>query len=107
MAEDRERLAGISTPQVIAEAGVTYRQLDYWARTGLLHPVYLQTGNVGQGGQAREWSAEELRVARLMGRLTAAGINPRTAEQVARSPERRHELGPGIWIQVDQEAPGD
>jgi DNA-binding transcriptional MerR regulator len=94
---------GISTPELVAEAGVTYRQVDYWSRIGLLRPARIETGNIGQGGIAREWDAEELRVAQLMGRLTAAGIGPRTAEQVARSPKGRFEVGPGIWVEVDEQ----
>ena len=30
---------GFSGPQVCALVGITYRQLDYWARTGLLVPT--------------------------------------------------------------------
>ncbi len=29
---------GFSGPQVCTLVGITYRQLDYWARTGLLRP---------------------------------------------------------------------
>ena len=29
---------GFRGPQVCALVGITYRQLDYWARTGLLRP---------------------------------------------------------------------
>lgn len=102
-----EELAGISTPELVAEGGITYRQLDYWSRAGLLRPDWHEgKWGPGQGGRSRTWNAGEQRVARLMGRLTAAGINPRTAEQVARSPQGRYEIGPGIWIQVNEEVPG-
>lgn len=95
---------GVSTPRLVAETGVSYRQLDYWARIGLLHPVEHKSkgGSYGQGGMSRKWPAEEQRVARLMGRLTAAGITPRTAEQVARAPGGRFEVAPGIWVEISE-----
>ncbi len=75
------------------ELGITYRQLDYWVRLGLLKPLHL-----GGSGINREWTRAELEVARLMGRLVAAGLKPAVAEQLARS--RRSEIAPGVWIEV-------
>ena len=37
-AADQEEATGYRGPQVCSIVGITYRQLDYWARTGLLHP---------------------------------------------------------------------
>lgn len=95
----------ISTMDLVAKGCVTYRQVDYWSRARLLRPRILREAGRGQGGVSRWWDAEEQRVARLMGRLTAAGIMPRIAERVARSPQGRYEAGPGVWIQVDEEVP--
>ena len=77
------------------EAGITYRQLDFWVRRGFLRPVH-----DGGTGRSREWTRAELDVARLMGRLTAAGLPLETAHRVARSGESRAEIAPGIWIEV-------
>ncbi|MGH9285464.1 MAG: MerR family transcriptional regulator, partial [Acidimicrobiales bacterium] len=46
MAED-----GYRGPQVCAIVGITYRQLDYWARTGLLRPSIAEAR--GSGTQRR------------------------------------------------------
>ena len=75
------------------ELGISYRQLDNWVRLGLLRPLH-----VGGSGVNREWTRAELDVARLMGRLVAAGMKPALAERLARS--RRCEISPGIWIEV-------
>ena len=32
------RVGGFHGPQVCGLVGISYRQLDYWARTGLLQP---------------------------------------------------------------------
>ena len=75
------------------ELGITYRQLDYWVRLGLLRPLH-----TGGTGNAREWTRAELEVARLMGRLVAAGVKPALAEQLARS--RRCEVTSGLWLRL-------
>ena len=41
---------GYRGPQVCALVGITYRQLDYWARTGLLRPSLAEAK--GSGHQA-------------------------------------------------------
>lgn len=95
----------LSTPEMVAAAGITYRQIDYWSRTERLRPRIGHEPGRGQGGVYRQWDTAEVRVARLMGRLTAAGINPTTAEQAARAPQSRYEIGPGIWIHIEEEVP--
>ena len=52
--------SGYRGPQVCAIVGITYRQLDYWARTGLLRPSLVDAK--GSGSQravllpGRVWS---------------------------------------------------
>ncbi len=86
-----------------AEAGITCRRASYWAKAGLLHPDRIDTGNAGQGGITLEWDEAELRAARLMGRLTAAGVTPSLAAVIARKWPGIHEIAPGIRVQVDAE----
>jgi DNA-binding transcriptional MerR regulator len=81
---------------VSALAGITYRQCDYWVRTGLLRPECASNGS----GSRRRWTADEIEVARTMGRLVRAGLPPETAHEVARSGDSRCEIGPGVWIEV-------
>lgn len=76
--------------------GVSYRQLDYWASRGLLHP---DNGNPGTGS-SRQWSPAELAVAETMGRLVNAGLTVAAAHKVARGTRN---LAPGVWILIDDE----
>jgi len=76
------------------ELGISYRQCDHWVRLGLLNPLH-----VGGSGSQREWTRAELDVARVMGRLVAAGVKPAVAALVARS-GGRCEVAPGIVIEV-------
>lgn len=62
-----------------AAAGISYRQLDYWARTGLLEPtVRSATGS----GSARLYGFRDILVLKIIKRLLDAGVslqNIRTA----------------------------
>ena len=88
-----------TTNDLITE-GITSRQIQYWITSG-----YLKVANPGSG-TSREWPAEEVRVARLMRELTAAGMTAKAAAYVARRIARdsegrcRYEISPGVWIEV-------
>jgi len=38
---------GYRVPEVCRVVGITYRQLDYWARTGLVNPSIREAGGSG------------------------------------------------------------
>jgi hypothetical protein len=76
------------------DLGLTYRQLDYWTRNGLLKADNQTPGS----GNRRTWAPGELAVAVLIGRLVDAGISLRVAHDIARG---RREIGPGITIKID------
>ena len=63
---------GFRAPQVCKVVGITYRQLDYWARTGLLRPS-LQTAH-GSGSQ-RLYSFQDVVQLRVVKRLLDAGMS--------------------------------
>jgi DNA-binding transcriptional MerR regulator len=68
-----------------AAAGISYRQLDYWARTGLLEPsVRTASGS----GTARLYGFRDILVLKIVKRLLDAGVslqNIRTAVNHLRS----------------------
>ena len=70
---------GYRGPTACAAAGITYRQLDYWARTGLVAPsVRTATGS----GTQRLYSFRDILVLKIVKKLLDAGIslqNIRTA----------------------------
>ncbi|WP_375390101.1 MerR family transcriptional regulator, partial [uncultured Amnibacterium sp.] len=53
-------------------AGITYRQLDYWARTGLVEPTV--RGAAGSGSQ-RLYGFRDILVLKLVKRLLDTGIS--------------------------------
>jgi DNA-binding transcriptional MerR regulator len=70
---------GYRGPTACAAAGITYRQLDYWARTGLVEPGVREAS--GSGTQ-RLYSFRDILVLKIVKKLLDAGIslqNIRTA----------------------------
>jgi len=67
-----DRTAGYRGPQVCTIVGITYRQLDYWARTNLLQPSISEAR--GSGTQ-RRYSYGDLLQLKVIKRLIDAGIS--------------------------------
>ncbi len=69
---------GFRGPVVCELVGITYRQLDYWARTGLLRPSI--TDAKGSGTQ-RRYSYRDVLELKVIKRLLDAGLKLRQARQ--------------------------
>ncbi|HET6966488.1 MAG TPA: MerR family transcriptional regulator [Acidimicrobiales bacterium] len=69
---------GFRGPQVCSIVGITYRQLDYWARTGLLHPSISQAR--GSGSQ-RVYSYSDLLQLKVIKRLLDSGVSLQAARR--------------------------
>ena len=63
---------GYRGPTACAAAGITYRQLDYWARTGLVEPSVRAAH--GSGSQ-RLYSFRDILVLKVVKRLLDTGIS--------------------------------
>ncbi|MGA9716443.1 MAG: MerR family transcriptional regulator [Aeromicrobium sp.] len=64
--------AGYRGPTACAAAGITYRQLDYWARTQLVEPtVRSATGS----GTQRLYSFKDILLLKIIKRLLDAGVS--------------------------------
>ena len=63
---------GYRGPTACNAAGITYRQLDYWARTGLIEPTV--RGATGSGTQ-RLYSFRDILILKVIKRLLDAGIS--------------------------------
>ena len=70
----------VSSPELVCQAQITYRQLDHWTRAGYLKPI-----TPGGSGNPRDWPPEECRVATAMGALVKAGLMPAAAHDIART----------------------
>ena len=69
---------GFRGPQVCAVVGITYRQLDYWARTDLLRPSISEAK--GSGTQ-RRYSYRDLLELKVIKHLLDAGISLQQARR--------------------------
>jgi DNA-binding transcriptional MerR regulator len=65
-------LLGYRGPTACAAAGITYRQLDYWARTGLLEP---SVRTAYPAGAQRLYSFRDVLVLKIVKRLLDAGVS--------------------------------
>jgi len=72
---------GFSAETARRLTGVTYRQLDYWARTGLLRPsVRAATGK----GSRRVYSFQDIVELRVVSRMLASGVSLAAVRQAVR-----------------------
>jgi DNA-binding transcriptional MerR regulator len=78
-------LEGFRATEVCRLAGITYRQLDYWARQGYVTPSVRKAAGSGTN---RLYSLEDLDHVRALAKLRALGL----PLQVADNPETLEEL---------------
>jgi DNA-binding transcriptional MerR regulator len=71
-------IEGFRGPQVCAVVGITYRQLDYWARTGLLRPSVAEARG---SGSHRLYSYRDLLELKVIKQLLDAGLELRQARR--------------------------
>lgn len=61
----------VTALEIVHQAKITYRQLDYWTRTGLLVPTNADPGS----GHTRHYPYEQLARAKALSALLRAGVN--------------------------------
>lgn len=85
--EDLDENVGYRGPTACKAAGITYRQLDYWARTGLVEPtVRTATGS----GTQRLYGFRDILVLRVVKRLLDSGVS---LQQIRTAVESLRERG--------------
>jgi DNA-binding transcriptional MerR regulator len=85
---------GYRGPTACAAAGISYRQLDYWARTGLVEPSVRPAA--GSGSQ-RLYGFRDILVLKVVKRLLDAGIS---LQQIRAAVAYLRERGPADLAQV-------
>ena len=78
---------GYRGPIACRAAGITYRQLDYWARTGLVEPTI--RGAKGSGSQ-RLYSFRDILVLKVVKRLLDTGVS---LQQIRTAVSHLHDNG--------------
>jgi DNA-binding transcriptional MerR regulator len=76
--EPTPRELGFRGPQVCSIVGITYRQLDYWARTDLLRP---SLADAAGSGTQRRYSYRDLVELKVIKRLLDAGVSLQSARR--------------------------
>jgi len=74
--EPTPRELGFRGPQVCSIVGITYRQLDYWARTDLVRP---SIADAKGSGTQRTYSFQDLVRLKVVKSLLDAGVKLQTA----------------------------
>jgi DNA-binding transcriptional MerR regulator len=86
--------AGYRGTTACGAAGITYRQLDYWARTGLVQPsVRSATGS----GSQRLYSFRDILVLKIVKRLLDTGVS---LQQIRTAVEHLRERGVDDLAQI-------
>ena len=62
---------GFRVPDVVRIVGISYRQLDYWARTGLVRP---SVQDAHGSGTQRLYSFQDLALLKLIKRMLDSGV---------------------------------
>lgn len=86
--------AGYRGPTACKAAGITYRQLDYWARTGLVEPTV--RGAAGSGSQ-RLYGFRDILVLKVVKRLLDTGVS---LQQIRSAVEHLRERGVDDLAQI-------
>jgi DNA-binding transcriptional MerR regulator len=71
-------ITGFSGPKVCRLSGVTYRQLDYWARTGLVTPSITPASG---SGSKRAYSYSDVLEVKVIKSLLTSGVSLARARQ--------------------------
>ena len=74
-------VAGFRGPQVCKIVGITYRQLDYWARTDLIRP---SIADARGSGTQRRYSYRDLVELKVIKGLLDAGVSLQSARKAIR-----------------------
>ena len=77
-AEEAEEAEGFRGPQVCSIVGITYRQLDYWARTNLIRPSLCDAAG---SGSKRRYSYGDLLELKVIKSLLDAGVALQSARK--------------------------
>ena len=89
---------GYRVPEVTRVVGISYRQLDYWARTGLVRPSIRDAG--GSGTQ-RLYSFQDLLQLKVIKKLLDAGVELRRIRKAIDHLKAMGEAPHGVTLYSD------
>ncbi|HET6875481.1 MAG TPA: MerR family transcriptional regulator [Acidimicrobiales bacterium] len=88
----------VTSPELCQLAGISYRQLDYWTRQGVLSASRPARGS----GSFRGWTVDEAALARVCGQLSRLGATATVLRAIVAAIQAFPELWSGrVVIQPD------
>jgi DNA-binding transcriptional MerR regulator len=91
---------GYRVPEVTRVVGISYRQLDYWARTGLVRPSIRDAG--GSGTQ-RLYSFQDMLQLKVIKKLLDAGVELRRIRKAIDYLKAQGDTPHGVTLMSDGE----
>lgn len=102
-AEQQDAELSYSSRQVADLCDVSFRQLDYWTRLGLLIPGVMEAAG---SGSVRRWTAGDLEVVYGIGQLYRLGAHASALDEVVGLIRSSRIGAAGEWLVVpDRDAP--
>ena len=89
---------GYRVPQVVEIVGISYRQLDYWARTGLVRP---SVRDAQGSGTQRLYAFQDLALLKLIKRMLDSGVNLQQVRKAMKTLKTLDEPALGTTLIVD------
>ena len=89
---------GFRAPEAKRIAGITYRQLDYWTRTGLVTP---SVNDAHGSGTQRLYSFQDLATLRVIKRLLDTGLSLQRIRKAVAHLRRMDERPHGVTLMSD------
>jgi DNA-binding transcriptional MerR regulator len=89
---------GYRVPEVTKIVGISYRQLDYWARTGLVRP---SVQDAQGSGTQRLYSFQDLAMLKVIKRLLDSGVNLQRVRAAMKTLKALDEPALGTTLIVD------
>lgn len=90
----------VSSAEACHLAGVTYRQVDYWTRLGLVEPTRPAVGS----GSRRRWTLQDVLVLRVVHRLMVLRVSHLVIREAVTLLDGRPDL---LWVRDREVAAGD
>ena len=95
---------GYRGPTACAAAGITYRQLEYWARTGLVEPSMRAAAHGSGTGSQQLYSSRDILILKVIKRLLDTGIS---LQQIRAAVQHLRDRGSADLTQVTLLSDGD
>ncbi len=89
---------GFRAPEAVRIAGISYRQLDYWTRTGLITP---SVNDAHGSGSQRLYSFQDLATLKVIKRLLDTGVSLQRVRKAVEHLRKMRRRPHGVTLMSD------